>query len=73
MKLHATYILEIRLVETVLELVYYTEWQRKYLNSYVLSSAVGGKTGKTSGLTGFSKIERGGGSGGALHCYGGLI
>ena len=36
----ACYILEIRLVETVLELVYYTEWQRKYLNSYVLSSAV---------------------------------
>ena len=72
MKLHATYILEIRLVETVLELVDYTEWQRKYLNSYVLSSAIGGKTGKTSRLPRFSKIECGGGSGGTLHGYGGL-
>ena len=36
------------------------------------SGAVGSKTGKTSVLPGFSKIERGGGSGGAPHCYGGL-
>ena len=36
------------------------------------SGAVGGKTGKTSVLPGFSKIERGGGSGGVPQCYGGL-
>ena len=36
------------------------------------SGAVGGKTGKTSVFRGFSKIECGGGSGGAPHCYGDL-
>ena len=35
-----------------------------------LNGAVFGKTGKTSVLSGFSKIERGGGSGGVPHCYG---
>ena len=37
-----------------------------------LNGAVWGKTGKTSVLPGFSKIEHGGGSGGALQCYSGL-
>ena len=37
-----------------------------------VSVAVGGKTGKTSVLPGFSKIEHGGSIGGAPHCYGGL-
>ena len=37
-----------------------------------LNGAVWGKTGKTSVLPGFSKIEHGGGSGGVPHCYGGL-
>ena len=36
------------------------------------SGALGGKTGKTSVLPGFSKIKCGSGSGGALHCYCGL-
>ena len=36
------------------------------------SGAVGGKTGKTSVLPGFRKIECGGGSGDTLHSYGGL-
>ena len=36
------------------------------------SGAVGGKTSKTAILPGFSKIERGGGSGDVPHCYGGL-
>ena len=36
------------------------------------SGAVGCKTGKTSVLPGFSKIERGGGSSGAPQCYVGL-
>ena len=36
------------------------------------SGAVGGKTGKTTVLPGFCKIERGGGSGGALPYYVGL-
>ena len=36
-----------------------------------ISGAVGGKTGKTLVLPGFRKIEPGGGSGGALQCYGG--
>ena len=39
-------------------------------SSLLHSSAVGGKTGKTSVLTGFSKIVHG--SGGVLYCYGGL-
>ena len=39
-------------------------------NVHVHSGAVGGKTSKTSVLPGFSKIERGGSSGGAPHCYG---
>ena len=38
-----------------------------------VSGALGGKTGKTLVLPGFRKIERGGGSGDALHCYGGLM
>ena len=41
----------------------------------VISGSVGGKTaktGKTSVLPGFSKIECGGGSDGTPHCYGGL-
>ena len=38
--------------------------------SYSISGAVGDKTGKTSVLPGFSKIERGGGS--VPQCYGGL-
>ena len=41
------------------------------LNSYS-SGAVGGKTGKTLVLPGFSKIERGGGSGGMPQCNSGL-
>ena len=41
-----------------------------YIESIVISGAVGGKTGKTSVLPVFSKIECDGGS--ALHCYGGL-
>ena len=36
------------------------------------SGAVGGKTGKTLVLPGFSKIERGGGNSSVPHCYGGL-
>ena len=43
-----------------------------YADSNLVSGAVGGKTGKTSVLPGFSKIERGGGSDGAPHFYGGL-
>ena len=42
------------------------------LKTTLSSGTIGGKTGKTSVLPGFSKIERGGGSGGAPHCYGGL-
>ena len=38
----------------------------------VSGAVVGGKTGKTSVLPGFSKEERGGGGGGAPDCYGGL-
>ena len=34
--------------------------------------AIGGKNSKTSVLLGFRKIERGGGIGGAPHCFGGL-
>ena len=36
------------------------------------SGGVGGKTGKTSVLPVFSKIEHGGGSSGTRHCYCGL-
>ena len=38
----------------------------------ISSGAIGGRTGKTSVLPGFSKIECGGSNGGALQCYGGL-
>ena len=46
-------------------------WVMEFLTfGYIIIGAVGGKTGKTSVLPGFSKIERGGSSGGAPHCYG---
>ena len=41
-----------------------------YYNLSNLRGTIGGKTGKTSVLPGFSKIECG--SGGAPHSYGGL-
>ena len=43
-----------------------------YEYDFNISGAVGGKTGKTLVLPEFSKIERGGGSSGAPHCYSGL-
>jgi hypothetical protein len=39
--------------------------QKTTVSPFPSSGAVGGKTGKTSVLPRFSKIERGGGSGGA--------
>ena len=53
----------------ILTLRYYTDpSENKSIVGLLLrvltSGAVGGKTGKTSVLPGFSKIERGGGSGG---------
>ena len=48
-------------------------WVMEFLTfGYKITGAVGGKTGKTSVLPGFSKIESGGGISGAPHCYGGL-